>query len=342
MFDSKRYTIISLEEGIELLSKEPELGLDTETQGLDCYTKQLLLLQIGTFDFQVLFDISSYGGKIPKELVSFLTTHKATYILQNAKFDLKFLFRQGVILTKVYDTMLAEIILTNGLQYKGRDLNSLTNKYCGQELDKSVRGEIITKGLSDSVLLYGANDIKYLQDIKRKQLAQAEALKLTRAIELDNAFVIVLAYVEYCGIKLDFNKWMIKTNKNIKKSAETKQALEDILWEDKKYSYFSGMIDMWTGKQQCILNWDSPLQVIKLFKEYGINVIEKKKGEEKETIDAKVLDPQKDKFKILPPYLEYKALQKEVSTYGESWRNYINPITKRIHTTFKQLMDTGY
>jgi len=341
IFNNSLFKSISLKEGIDLLEELEELSLDTETTGLNYFSDTLLLLQLGNEDFQVLFDISSFGGVIPNELKYFLNTSNSLFILQNAKFDLKFLLRQDVLIKKVHDTMLAEIILTNGLQYSGRDLNSLTQKYCGEELDKTVRNEIITTGLSDRVLFYAANDIKHLSSIKRKQLTIAKNLHLLKAIELDNSFVVVLAYVEYCGIKLDYNKWMDKTNKNKEKALQLKVLLEKKLWEDGKYSYFSGMVDMFTQEQTCTINWNSPSQVISLFKEYGINVILKDKGVDKETVDAKVLEPQKNDFPILPLYLNYKGLQKEISTYGDSWKKFINPVTGRIHTTFQQLMNTG-
>lgn len=341
LFDSSMFNIITLKEGIELLQAYDELALDTETEGLDPYTKRLLLLQLGNAEFQVLFDINSYGGIIPPQLKTFLNTPGRLFILQNAKFDLKFLFHQGVIIRKVYDTMLAEYILTNGLQYSGRDLATLAMKYGDIYLDKTIRGEIVRSGLSDAVLNYGAKDVACLPIIKAKQIEKAVELKLTAAIQLDNSFVLPLAYTEYCGIKLNLPRWMKKTHKSIEEAAVLQQQLEKKLWDDGKIRYFSGMQDMFTGAQECIINWDSPKQVIQLFKEYGINVILKDKGVSKETIDAKVLEPQQKKFDILPPYLEYKSKQKEVSTYGANWSKYINPVTGRIHTTFQQLMDTS-
>jgi DNA polymerase-1 len=101
------------------------------------------------------------------------------------------------------------------------------------------------------------------------------------------------------------------------------------------------MVDMFTGKQECIINWDSPKQVTKLLKEYGVNTEIVVKGERKESIDSKVLEPQQDQFPIIKPYLKYKEMQKEVSTYGYNWKNYINPITGRIHTSFTQILNTG-
>jgi DNA polymerase-1 len=340
LYDSE-FDKISISEAINILTPYVELALDTETKGLDPYTKELLLLQIGNSQFQIVFDIASFGGIIPPELVLFLNEPGRLYILQNAKFDVKFLFIQGIILLSVYDTMLVEIILTNGLQYSGRDLATLAFKYCGVTLDKSIRGRIIKYGLDEQVLRYGAKDIQHLHEIKKKQLEKAKELDLIKAIELDNNFVIPLAYTEFCGIKLDYTKWVHKTNKKIERALILKGKLEEQLWKDGKVKYFSGMQDMFTLNFDCILNWDSPKQVIQLFKEYGINVILRVKGVNKESIDAKVLEPQKDKFSILPLYLEYKGAQKDISTYGFNWKKYINPKTGRVHTSFQQLMNSG-
>jgi len=341
LYTTGAYKYISTTEAIRSLIKLKEISLDTETAGLDWFTKELLLLQLGDFEDQFLFDIASFNGKIPKELVLFMNEYPNLWILQNAKFDLHFLMLQGVILTKVYDTMLAEIIITNGLQFKGRGLASLAEKYCGAILNKSVRGQIIKQGLNDAVLVYGAKDIEYLPIIKRKQLAEAKALDLIQAINLDNAFVVVLAYIEYCGIKIDYEKWKKKTDVEVENVRQLKIALEQKLWEDRKYEYFSGMVDLFTGAQDCIINWNSPKQILTLLKSYEINTTIKIKGENKESIDAKVLLPQINDFDIIKPYLAYKAASKSVSTYGYNWKNYINKKTGRIHTTFYQLKDTG-
>lgn len=296
LHDSNMYKIISLEAAIEMLQPLNEIGLDTETEGLDVYTKRLLSIQLGNFDFQILFDISSFNNIIPPKLAAFLHKSNKLFILQNAKFDLKFFFKQGIIILRVFDTMLAEYILTNGLQYSGRDLASLGMKYCNVYLDKSIRGQIKNLGLTEKVIQYSADDVKYLSIIKEKQLEKAKELDLLNAISLDNSFVIVLAYVEFCGIKLNLEKWLKRTHVSKLKVLELKIELNNILLKEGKFKYFTGMQDMFTGEYECILNWDSPKQVLNLFKEYGINVVIKDKGINKETIDSKVLSPQKINF----------------------------------------------
>lgn len=331
---------ISLDKALKLLDDLLYIGLDTETEGLDCFTKKLLTIQLGNKDIQVVVDISSFGY-VPENLKKFLMRTDKVFILQNAKFDLKFLYHHRILIGKVYDTMLAEIILTNGLQYDGRDLATLVQKYCGQELDKSVRGDIITKGLSAAVIRYAAYDVVYLEDIMRKQMYQARHLKVVNAITLDNSFVKVLAYIEYCGIKLDWKKWQEKAQKDLEELRRCKAILDEWLWNHGYTQYFDGMHDLFSGDQGCTLNWNSSQQVIPFFESLGINCTINKKGEKKKTCDAKHLSSQKNDFAILPLYLKYKEQEKLCSTYGLKWARFINPVTGRIHTTFKQLMDTG-
>ena len=57
----------------------------------------------------------------------------------------------------------------------------------------------------------------------------------------------------------------------------------------------------------------------------------------KESIDAKVIEPQKHISTIAPIYLEYKAAAKVVGTYGQNFLDQINPVSGRIHTSYSQM-----
>lgn len=339
-FDGQ-FTQIGLSEAIGLLKPLSIIGADTETEGLDCFTKKLLTIQLGNDEFQIVFDIASYDGRIPQELKDFLNTSESLFILQNAKFDLQFLYLQKVLLKHVYDTMLVETILTIGLQFGGRDLATLCQKYCGVELDKSIRGEIITKGLNAAVIRYAAYDVVYLEQIRRKQMAQVKSLQLENAVALDNEFVKVLAYIEFCGIKLNWDKWKERSLKDLNVVLEKRLALGNWLLENGHTKYFSGMQDLFTGKQDCTLNWNSSQQVIPLFESLGINCTTADHGEKKKTVEEKVIGKYKDEFPLLKLYFEYKAAVKLASTYGLGWKKMINPVTHRIHTRFQQIMVTG-
>lgn len=56
LFESSLYKRISVEESLKLLEPLNEVGLDTETEGLDPYTNKLLSLQLGCYEFQVVID----------------------------------------------------------------------------------------------------------------------------------------------------------------------------------------------------------------------------------------------------------------------------------------------
>lgn len=94
--------------------------------------------------------------------------------------------------------------------------------------------------------------------------------------------------------------------------------------------------DLFTGfntEPQCTINWNSNKQVIPLFELLGINCdgFDKKTKKKKKTIEEAQLLPQKDKFSIIPLFLEYQEAEKVVSTYGQNWLNAINPKSGRIH-----------
>lgn len=334
------YEVITLEEALVKLKKLEYISTDTETSGLDCHSKKLLTLQLGCPDFQIVFNIESFDYKIPSTLKEFLNNFKGTFILQNAKFDLQFFYKQDVLLGKIYDTMLAEYILTLGLQEGGRDLKTIVKKYCDAELDKSVRGKIITQGLSPEVIVYGARDVEFLEPVMKKQMKEILYAHLEGALKIDNEFVKCLAYIEYCGIKLNWEKWKKQAHDNLKKLEEAQYTLNKWLY-DNNYKEYIDSSNLFFEGYESLINWNSPSQIIPLFKKIGIDCTIKIKGETKETVEEKALKFQIPKFPILKLYFNYKALQKTVSTYGLKWEDMINPVTGRIHTTYRQIMNTG-
>ena len=68
-----------------------------------------------------------------------------------------------------------------------------------------------------------------------------------------------------------------------------------------------------------------------------MEVDDREKGGNKDSIDAKSLKPQKDKCSLIPLYLEYKEAVKVTSTYGENFLKQINPVSGRIHTNYQQM-----
>lgn len=337
LFNSDAFTYCTPEESLIYLEEFDEIGLDLETTGFDPHTCKILTLQLGNKERQYVInaidiDITKYYKKyIESRLI----------IGQNLKFDIRFLYKYNIIPTKAYDTYLAECILYNNDDREHRKgLDALSLRYCGIKLDKSIRGEI-HKGLTDRVITYAAGDVEFLGDIKEKQLVLAEKLQVLRAIELDNLFVPVLAYIEYSGIKLDKDLWQKKINKNKEEIEIVKKELDNHILTLNVGKFIDRQLDLFCTDPKITINWNSSKQVIELFSILGIDTSLVEDGELKESVGAKHIQSQIDRFPIIKTYLKFKELQKDLSTYGENFYKHINRNTGRIHTNFNQLMNTG-
>ena len=343
LFENKSYKVIGVDESLSLLSSLEIISVDTETGGLDEYTKDLKSVQLGNKDFQIVIDTSTVDIKKYKELFE----SDKLFLFWNALFDLRFLYVNNIYPKKVYDGYLAEKLMWLGYPsgVHSMSLKAAGESYLGIELDKSVRGKIMYQGLTEEVIVYGANDVKYLEEIREKQLEELKKKDLLRAIDIENRFVLALAYCQHCGVKLDRKKWEAKMLKDKKREENAKKNLDKWLIENEpnsKYIFINRQGDLFEGynlEPQVSINWNSAKQVAPIFKKYGVEVAieDKDKGGTKDSIDAKVLKPQKDKCSLIPLYLDYKEATKVTSTYGENFLKQINPVSGRIHTSYSQL-----
>lgn len=349
LWASDRYKVISAEEALELLAPLNVVGLDTETMGLDPYTKELLTVQLGCADFQVVIDCTSVDIHLFK---GYMENPQRIFLGWNIKFDLKFLYHQRIIPMRVYDGYLAEKLLWLGYPAGMHEmgLKAASINYLGVDMDKSVRGKIIQTGLTEDVIVYAAGDVSYLGKIRDKQLIELEKKGLLKAIDFENEFVKCLAYIEYCGAKLDVDKWKIKMATDLnnleKYEAELNEWVEESEYSS-KYCSVNIQGDLFNGfdtKPRCHINWTSSQQVIPLFEELGLNlkVLDKKTKHYKKSVDIKVVEPQASKSPLIPIYIKYKKAAIIVNTFGQKFLNLINPVTGRIHANFNQLgTDTG-
>lgn len=346
LFDNEVYQIIGVPKSLELLEPLKVVGLDTETEGLDPYTKRLKTVQLGCREFQIVIDCMTIDIKLYK---NYLESNRL-FIGWNLKFDLKFLYHQRIVPRRVYDGYLAEKLMWLGYPPGMHSLSLKTagETYSGVELDKSVRGKVIWAGLETDVVKYAANDVTYLEEIMNKQLELLKDKGLEVAIDYENRFVLPLAYMEYCGVKLDVEKWKQKMKTDLERELIAKKACDDWIISTaetdsflKKYIYVNLQGDLFEGfdtTPKVKINWNSAKQVIEIFKHFGVDVVidDKEKGGTKDSIDAKTLKPQKDKCELIALYLEYKEATKVTSTYGDNFLDQVGP-NGRICTNYNQM-----
>lgn len=337
---------IEVQDIISYFKNHKFISLDTETSGLDPHSCELLSIQFGDFDHQFVIE---YSPNILEKLKPLLLRKDVVWVLQNAKFDLQFFYKHDIILENIFDTYLAEGVLYCGFDdvklpnYVRKSLDVLVLKYCGVLLNKSIRGTINRVGLTDKVIEYGANDVKYLIPVMTSQMVKIKEDGLWGAVKLDNKFVKVLAYIEYCGIYLNKEKWLAKMEDNSKKLSDMEFALNKWVFERFGDKYVNKQLDLFSAAKRCSLNWSSSKQIIPIFKELGVDtkVRDKKTGKMKDSIEAKHIVKQVHVSPLIQMYIDYKKAQKLVTTYGQNFLDAINPKTGRIHATFWQIMNTG-
>lgn len=223
--DSDKWVKASVREALTLLAPLNKVGIDTETMGFDPYTKELLMVQLGCYDFQIVIDCTTVDINLFREYLE----SDRLFIGWNIKFDMKFLFHKKLVLKNVYDGFIAEKLMWLGypLGFHSMSLKSAGENYLGVELDKTVRGQIMWAGLSEAVIEYAANDVKYLEQIMDSQAVELEKKGLSTAIIYENKSVPWLAYTEYCGVKLDVQRWQYKMKLDNFVEAVFEKALND-------------------------------------------------------------------------------------------------------------------
>ena len=109
------------------------------------------------------------------------------------------------------------------------------------DIDKTTRGEIIWRGLDDKVVLYAAGDVVPLEDIRDQQIKDCQEKTCSKAAQIENAFVPVIAYLEWCGIRLNVSKWQMKMRDNEQKRDEALMQLNQ--WVVDYYKSHGGTVD---------------------------------------------------------------------------------------------------
>lgn len=360
LFKSTSYQIITEEDALEMINKWGIVQYDSETSGRDAHLCDLLCIQFGndTADARIVVDVTTVDVMLFKEVLE-----SKLLIGHNLKFDLQFLYNYGIIPRNIYDTMIVEQLLYLGYPsgIVSYSLKSVAWKYLKEDIDKTVRGEIIWRGLDESVVVYAAGDVTFLEKIMLAQVNECNKKDCLKAAQLECNFVPSIAYMEWCGIMLDQDKWKEKMANDERLLHEAEERLNEYVvskafqgpdgqFYTKKdgknviYPFVEVNLqgDLWEGfddTPHCNIKWGSAktMQYIQ-FLGFDTEVIDKKTGENKDSILEKVIKTQKgidDTF--LKLYFDYQEHRKVCTTYGQGHLDAVNPKTGRIHTVFRQL-----
>jgi len=333
------YEFVDTQEGlrkaVEDLALHSILAVDTETSGLSPLVDVLLLVQVAyeskayVFDVRALKDIS--GLKVVLE------DPKKTKVLQNAKFDYKMLkYLAGITMNNLFCTLLAERVLTTGVEPRPRlNLAALAKKYLGITLQKTIRDAFHEKGAYRSgftaeELEYAANDALVLLPIATEQFDELMGVELVATAMLEFAVLPVIGDMELAGCLLDKESWsdyIVKlTHDRELASLEVLELMRSIVPQNNLFGV-------------PVINISSPPQVLRALLKLGVV---NEAGEALTDTEEDTLSRVAKNFPVCAALLQYRELEKLVSSYGVKFLAKITKSTGRLHANFNQLKaDTG-
>ena len=328
----KNYYLIKNEKEIDKYIQEAEesgeLAIDTETNSLDAHQADLIGISLSTKIGKACYipighksDDCLKKEAVIKKLKPLLEDSSVKKIGQNIKFDFIVLYKHGVKMNSMEDTMLMSYVLDAGKNRHNMDtlskihLNHKTITF--KELVGTGKKEINFRDVElDKAMKYAAEDadITYrLYKIFRKNL---KLEKLTNIYEIfEKPLIEILAFMEINGIQID-SKFL----KNLSEKFEKKiKNLEKEIFTISKKEF----------------NIGSPKQLGEIiYNELKIAVLKKTRKGSFAT-SASVLEDLAFKGHKFPKLiLEWRQVSKLKNTYSDSLPGHINPSTKRVHTSF--------
>ena len=328
----KNYYLIKNEKEIDKYIQEAEesgeLAIDTETNSLNAHQADLIGISLSTKIGKACYipighksDDCLKKEAVIKKLKPLLEDSSVKKIGQNIKFDFIVLYKHGVKMNSMEDTMLMSYVLDAGKNRHNMDtlskihLNHKTITF--KELVGTGKKEINFRDVElDKAMKYAAEDADITYRLYKIFHKNLKLEKLTNIYEIfEKPLIEILAFMEINGIKID-NKFL----KNLSEKFEKKiKSLEKEIFTISKKEF----------------NIGSPKQLGEIiYNELKIAVLKKTRKGSFAT-SASVLEDLAFKGHKFPQLiLEWRQVSKLKNTYSDSLPGHINPSTKRVHTSF--------
>ena len=328
------YRVIKNEEelrkAIESLSSQQAIGLDTETTELDPYTGRLRLIQLATPAGVQIIDLDAFanGDSAKSEtfapLRNLLSSYRPIKIAHNAKFDAKFIKHNlGADLGGVFDTLLASQLIGAGDIEERHGLETVASRYLNEVVDKTERLSNWNLELSEAQLEYAARDAAILLPLREKLIERLKADSLVHCAQLEFECVMTVADIELAGFYMHKDRWLEQLSMVEKRRALLSDELQGILAEESSQGTLFG------GPQRDEINLDSHQQLTQALERLGIPVPDSTRNWK--------LQPLAAEYPVIATLLEYRTVQKALTSYGQNMIDLINPATGRLHADFRQI-----
>lgn len=326
-------TADELRKAVESLSAHPVIGLDTETTDLDPYTSRLRLIQLATPSAVHIIDLDAFANGSHSELKQnealeplrrLLSAPRPIKIAHNAKFDAKFLKHNlGSDLGGLFDTLLASQLIGAGDIEERHGLDTVASRYLNESVDKTERLSNWNFELSEAQLEYAARDAAVLLPLRETLIERLKSDSLIKVAQLEFECVMPVADIELAGFYMHKDRWREQLAIVDKRRTQLAEELQVALAEESMQGSLFG------GPQREDINLDSHQQLTLALQRLGIPVPESTRNWK--------LQPLAAQYPIIATLLEYRTVQKALTSYGENMIELINPATGRLHADFRQI-----
>ncbi|MEI2579061.1 hypothetical protein [Scytonema sp. PRP1] len=299
------------------------IAVDTETTGLDPLKDRIRLVQIAAANQPVIIiDLFKVARESLAPLCELLQGTPIK-VLQNAKFDLKFLQQAGLsIAGKLFDTMIAAQLLDAGVRSHGYNLAELVKVYLGEELSKEQqRSDWSHPSLSSEQLEYAARDAAILLRLREVMKPKLTGARLVETAKLEFDCLGAIAQMELNGMLLDLSRW-----DSLRQELEQRRdQMAGELRQQFQPALLSAQLDLLGNEVS--LNLDSQPQVLEALQKMGVPV---------ENTSKLSLIPLADEHPPVRALLDYRKAAKSVQAFASSLPKHVHPITGRIHQTINR------
>ncbi|MDB9844599.1 DNA polymerase I [bacterium] len=330
--NKKNYHLITNEKEIDGWINEAEeageLAIDTETSSLNAHQADLIGISLSTKIGKACYIPIGHKFKgclkkeaVIKKLRPLLEDESVKKIGQNIKFDFIVLFKQGINMNSMEDTMLMSYVLDAGKNRHNMDTLSeihLQHKTISfKEIVGTGKKEINFSDVElDKAMEYAAEDADITYRLYKIFSKNLKLEKLTNIYEIfEKPLIKILAFMEIEGIKID-NKFLKVLSEKFEKKINK---LEKEVFKISKKEF----------------NIASPKQLGEIiYNDLKIAVLKKTRKGSFAT-NASVLEDLAFKGHEFPKLiLDWRQVSKLKNTYSDALPEHINPTTKRVHTSF--------
>jgi DNA polymerase I-like protein with 3'-5' exonuclease and polymerase domains len=318
-----------LRKAVASLATQPAIGLDTETTDLEPHTARLRLIQLASPTGVSIIDVEAFAnGDLAKHddfrsLRELLAAPRPIKIAHNAKFDAKFIkHKLGVDLGGLFDTLLASQIVSAGDIEERHGLSAVAARYLNESVDKTEQVSNWDFELSEAQLAYAARDAAVLLPLREKLIDQLKANSLIKCAQLEFECVMPVANIELNGFFMHKERWLDQLAIVEKKRALLADDLQEILGKDAAQGSLF-------GPPRANINLDSQQQVTEALMQMGIPLPDSTRNWK--------LQPLAAEYPVVAKLLDYRTVQKALTSYGQNMIDLINPVTGRLHADFRQI-----